>query len=133
MLSLLVVATLSAEPEVNVRLLEGESFVGRLAELSPANATVETAAGSKQIATAKLMWVELSSASSTDKPTIWIDLLDGSRLCAIGYTAAKGQARVELATRQTVEIPTRAIEAVRFHQQSPELAAQWREIAASKT
>ena len=78
LLSLLVVTALSAEPEVNVRPLEGESFSGRLAELSPAKATVETAAGSKHIATAKLMWIELPSASPADKPTIWIDLLDGS-------------------------------------------------------
>jgi len=132
LLSLTLIAALAAEPEVHVRPLEGENLTGRLVELSATKAVVKTANGQQDLATAKLMWVEFPAASPADKPTIWVELLDGSRLGAVGYTAAQGKAHIELATRQKVEIPTRAIRTVLFHQQTPELAAQWRDIVSSK-
>src|SRR5262245_14390498 len=77
------------------------------------------------------MWVEFPVASGAPKPTIWIELLDGSRVHATGYTAAEGKARIELTTGQIVEAPTRSVHTVRFNQQTPELATQWREITSS--
>jgi len=132
LISLTVIAALAAEPEVNVRPLEGESFTGRLVELSAAKAVIKTSGGQQGLTTAKLMWMEFTAASPADKPTIWVELLDGSRLSAVAFAAAQGKAQIELATRQKVEIPTRAIHTVRFHQQTPELAAQWAEIVSSK-
>jgi len=130
-LSLLALTALAAPPEATVRPLEGDSVKGRLTALSAAKVSLETPAGPQQFNTAKLMWIELPATAVVNKPAIWIDLLDGSRLVATTYTAAEGKARVSLATGQTIEVPTRSVHTVRFHQQTPELAAQWREIIAS--
>jgi NPCBM/NEW2 domain-containing protein len=131
LLSLLSVAALAAEPEAALRPLDGESVKGRLIELSASKVTLETSAGRQQVDSSKLMWVELSPTTAAATVTTWIELLDGSRLHASGYTAAEGKARIELATGQSIEIPTRSIHTVRFQQQSPELAVQWREITSS--
>ena len=95
-----------------------------------AGAKIDTSSGPQQLEISKLMWIELPAAAS-QKVTIWIDLLDGSRLHAVSYTVSDGKARIGLATGQTVELPTRSIHTVRFHQQTPELATQWREITSS--
>jgi NPCBM/NEW2 domain-containing protein len=127
---LLIASAVAVGPEVAVRPLEGESSHGRLVELSPKALKIETAAGQQQFETSKLMWVECPTAPA-QKVTIWIDLLDGSRLHAVAYTAADGKARIGLATGQTIDLPTRSIHTVRFRQQIPELATQWREITSS--
>ena len=83
--------------------------------------------------TAKLMWIELPAAPAADKATIWIELLDGSRAAAAWLHGRRRARPVSTwLPGQTLEIPTRAIHAVRFRQQTPELAAQWREITSSK-
>lgn len=130
LLSVVAATALAVVPEVTVRPLEGPSVAGRLTELSPKSLNLETSAGPQQLETSKLMWIELP-ATGSQKVTIWIDLLDGSRLHAASYTVADGKARVRLATGQSVELPTRSIHTVRFCQQSPELATQWREITSS--
>src|SRR5205085_1887285 len=61
-----------------------------------------------------------------------IDLLDGSKIAANSFVATGGVARVNVAGRPPLEIPTRAIHTVRFRQQTPELALQWREITSSQ-
>jgi hypothetical protein len=135
-LSLVALSLLAAPPEVTLRPLEGESTRGRLVELSGKQFTFQTkASGAKaemeQGETSKLMWIELPAAVSAAKASEWIELLDGSRLQVAGYTAAEGKSQVQLTTGQTIELPTRAVHSVRFREESPELAAQWRTIAAS--
>lgn len=131
LLSLIAFAALAAEPEVVVRPLNGDSIKGRLTELSATKVVVQTPAGTKEFPTSKLMWVEFPAATAAAKASIWIDLLDGSKLAAISFAAADGKAQVGLPTRQTIEIPTRAIHTVRFREQTPELTVQWREITSS--
>jgi hypothetical protein len=128
---LLAFTALAADPEVTVRPLDGESLKGRLTELSADKVVVATAVGSRELETAKLMWVEWPALSVAVKPNIWIELHDGSRLAAVTYSASDGKARIGLTTGQAIEISTRAIHTVRFHAQTPELAVQWREITAS--
>jgi NPCBM/NEW2 domain len=77
------------------------------------------------------MWLDLAASPAAAKPTVWIEMLDGSRMAAAAYGAAEGKARITLATGQTIEAPTRTIHAVRFHPPAPELAVQWREITSS--
>jgi hypothetical protein len=130
-LSLLVLSALAADADVTVRPLVGDSVKGKLAELSAEKVTLQTSDGPQRLETSKLMWIELPAAGNVPKPTIWIDLLDGSRVHASGYTAANGKARITLPTRQIIEVPTRSVRTVRFNQQTPELATQWREITSS--
>ncbi|MBW8884926.1 MAG: hypothetical protein JF612_09170, partial [Planctomycetia bacterium] len=137
LLSLLALAAFAADPVVEVRPLAGESLSGRLKELSASSAVIATATGEQQIATAKLMWLQWSAPVAaekppTDKATTWIDLRDGSRLAATSYAASDGKAQIIIGSRPPIEIPTRAIHAVRFRQQPPELAGQWREITSSQ-
>lgn len=131
LLSLLYLASLPAAPEVTLRPLEGDSLTGRLTSLGSKQLALETKTGEASWETSRLMWIEMPQAASSQKPSVWVDLVDGSRLQVAGYTASAGTARLELTTGQTVEMPTRAIHTVRFREQSPELAAQWRGITAS--
>jgi hypothetical protein len=136
-LSLVALSLLAAPPEVTLRPLEGESTSGRLTELSGKQLTLQAKGGTNkseaaQWDTAKLMWIELPAAGTAAKPSVWIELLDGSRLQVSGYTAAEGKSQIQLTTGQTIELPTRAVHSIRFRDESPELAAQWRSIAASQ-
>jgi hypothetical protein len=91
---------------------------------------VDTPAGPKQFAASDLLGVELAATRPADKPAVWIELLDGSKLMAATYTAAAGKASVLLVGGVTVDMPTRSIHSVRYRQQETELAQQWREIVA---
>jgi hypothetical protein len=119
LITLLTLTALAAAPEVKVRPLDGEALAGRLLELSAAQVIVETKSGPHLLPAASVMWVELPAASPANKPAVWIELLDGSRVVAAGYSAAAGKASIELLTGQTVEVATRAIRTVRFRPQTP--------------
>jgi hypothetical protein len=106
--------------------------MGRITELSATKAVLQTSAGPQEIATSKLMWLQWPATAPAEKPSVWIDLVDGSKLAATGYTAADGTSQIPIGSRPPIEIPTRAIQTIRFRQQPPELADQWREIASSK-
>jgi hypothetical protein len=113
--------------------LSGENLRGRLTALSSGKITVDTAGGPQTLAAADTMWLDFPpSEPLVEKPSIWIEMLDGSKLQGTSYTAAAGKAKIDLLSGLTIEVPTRSIRAVRFRQQStPELAGQWREIAGS--
>src|SRR5207245_1056578 len=114
LLALITFTALTAEPEVEVRPLAGESVTGRLTELSAKKAAVDTASGSREFECSKLMWIQVPGIAPAEKPTIWIDLLDGSKVAATSFVAAEGAARITVAGRPPLEIPTRSIHAVRF-------------------
>jgi hypothetical protein len=131
-LSLIALSALAAGPQVAVRPLEGATSKGVLSQLTADKITIETPSGLQPFAAAQVMWVEFPAASTTEKPAVWVELLDGSKLMALRYTTAGGKAQVQLTSGQKIEIATRSIRHVRFReQQTPELAAQWREILAT--
>ena len=131
-LSIAVLTAVAADSSAAVRPLEGDSVKGKVVELSATKVVVKTSTGPRELPTSQLMWVEWPAASPLDKPSVWLELLDGSRLAAKSFTSSGGQARIELASEQTIELPTRTIHTVRFRQQDkPELAVQWREITSS--
>ena len=118
--------------DAQVRPLSGETLEGKIIQLTAEQVVVETKDGPKSISTTELMAVEFTQAKPTEKPTVWIDLVDGSRLVATSYAVTSGKASVDLIGGWTVEIPTRSITSVRFRQQDADLARQWREILAEK-
>jgi len=132
LLSLLTFTALAVGPEVEVRPLVGDTVNGRLKELSATKIVVATPSGQQEISTDKLMWLQWPTATAAEKPSVWIDLEDGSKLAATSYTAEDGKAQITIGSRPPIEIPTRVIHAVRFRQQPPELAVQWREITSSQ-
>jgi NPCBM/NEW2 domain len=131
LLSLVALIALATPPEVTLRPLVGESWHGRLQAISATTVQVETSSGPRELAAGQVMWLDFPAGSTASKPTLWIELLDGSRLAAVAYAAADGKARITLATDQSIDVATRAIHWVRFYQQTPELAIQWRQIASS--
>lgn len=129
---LVLTAALAAGADATVKPLAGESQQGELTALSATNVTVRSAGGEKSLPARELMWVELAEPLSDAKATIWIELLDGSRLNAVGYSVAGGKSKIELTSGQTAELPTRSIRSVRFREQDELVAQQWREILAGQ-
>jgi len=62
-------------------------------------------------------------------PAAWITLVDDSVLLAKAYTVNGTQARVTLLAGDEIEVPTRAIDNVRFREHSGALVEQWTDIA----
>ena len=123
--------SLYAGPAATVIPLAGESVTGQLSSLNVDQVVAETAAGTRKFAGSDLLAVEFSTAKPADKPTVWVELLDGSKLLATAYTVASGKANAVLVGGVMVEIPTRSIHSVRFRQQDTQLSDQWREIVAA--
>jgi hypothetical protein len=128
--TLLTLATLGAD--ITVQPLAGEPVRGRLSALSVDSIAVETNAGLRTLATSEVLDLQLPAERLLDKPTVWVELLDGSKLLAEGYTAAAGKASVQLVGGPKVEIPTRSIVSVRLRQQDADLATQWKTIISAE-
>lgn len=132
LLTLIALAGPALAADAKIKLLAGEGPAGQIVAATADKITVRDSAGEKSIPAAELMWVELPHSPADTKPSVWIELLDGSRLAAESYTAASGQAKIELTSGQTVTAATRAIKFVRFRAPDPALAGQWREILESQ-
>lgn len=61
----------------------------------------------------------------------WVEMTDGSRILGQSYSTAGGRATIVQDDRRTLAVPTDAIRAVRLKPMSPELTAQWNQVAAS--
>lgn len=123
-------AALSAQPDVSVKMLAGGGAKGRLESLSATGVVVATGGGSESVPAAEILWLDFGR-SPVGKPAVWIELDDGSRVHASAFTSSAASAQITLAGGGAVDLPKQAVRSVRFFQQSPELAVQWREITSS--
>ncbi len=131
-LSVLGVCGVGAE----VKPLAGPSIRGELIELTPETVVVQTGSGQQNLDVAGL-WEVIPDAEAgevEDTPSVWVELVDGSRLCALQYTVTGGAAVVHLTTGEQVSLRTRSIHAVqlRDHSGSPDVAGQWKRIVSDK-
>jgi hypothetical protein len=131
-LALAADVVVAADADVTVRPLTGETVKGKLVELSEQQVSIALSPENRTFAASDLLAIEFAAAKVADKPTVWVDLLDGSKLLALGYEVSAGKASVRLVGGQMVEIPTRSIHAARFRQQDNELAQAWREIVLAE-
>jgi hypothetical protein len=135
MLNLIVALTALAvaapQAEVKVKTLAGEALIGRLEQLTSAEAKIATDAGARVLAREELLSIDGELLHKTEKPLVWIELVDGSQLLANEFGTASGKATIELLGGRRVEIPTRSIISVRFRAQDAALAEQWRAITAA--
>src|SRR5258706_9208031 len=115
----------AAGPDVTVEPLEGKPIAGRLTELSAEKLVIETAAGPQALAPKELQSVQLGGIPVSERPQIWADLVDGSLLVGRSYQSAGGKASLETISGEKLDLPPRAVRAIRFQSQSPEIAAQW--------
>lgn len=114
--------------EVTVEPLEGQPVHGRLVELSGERVVIEDSGGLKTLDPKQLQTVELAGVPVSERPQVWVDLIDGSLLPGRTFQSAGGKANLETLQGERVEISTRSVRAVRFQLQSPEIAAQWQEL-----
>lgn len=129
----LLTAALAAGPQFNVEAA-GKTLTGSLAELSAEHITLATAAGPVAVPTAQAAQVSPQSppAAPAERPTCWIELVDGSLLAARSYTAKEGEATVAIGAGASVQIPTRSVAVVRFKDHSGPIAEQWEEIVGTE-
>jgi len=131
---LLFTAVLAAPAEFQLSTLDGRTVAGRLEQLSADEVTLETPAGAQAFAVKDLLDLSTQApqAPTQPKPAATILLVDGSMLLASGYGVAGGKVRAELLGGGTAEMPTSAVQSVRFGQQDPKFAQQWSQIASGK-
>ncbi len=128
----LVVSVLcGAQPGVEVRTAQGESFSGTLAELDNHRLAIHTAKGQVGWKLSQLTRVVLSGTSEpTNPPAVSVELIDGTQIAGESVTTESGKARIKLADSQLIEVPTDNIHWLRFVPPSDALAAQWSKIVA---
>jgi hypothetical protein len=130
MLKLLITILLVAAPSFDVAVSDGPAMQGRLVELSPKQAVVETTTGRANVPTEKLVAIRPAEKSNGEnmKPAIWVELTDGSLLAGQEYRVHDRHAEVSLAGGGMARVPTRAVAHVRLQEQSEKQAEQWSEI-----
>jgi hypothetical protein len=132
LLTLAALIGLSADTDARIKPLAGESMEGQVQVLTAEQVVFASPGGDKSFAAADLMSVDFDRSPATDKPNIWVELLDGSKLNALNYGVTSGKAKIELTSGETVEVARRSIASVRFREQDAALADQWREILQAK-
>ncbi len=134
-LPLILLSALSAPPQFDVQLLDGAKVSGALAGWTEKQVVVETAAGRRELDVAKVASVAAHGlpAKSATKPSVWVDLADGSRLAAAEYTTEKGRAKIALVpANEVLEIPTADVDAVRIQPESEATSIEWSRIHGKK-
>ena len=117
MISLLLSAALATgAAEFEARTIDGQSAVGRIAQLNAQQLVLETGAGPTTFALNTLAGLTRKPAAATAdrKLAIHVELIDQSLLAISGYTVRGGVAQLELSGGAKLEVPTRAIRWVRF-------------------
>jgi hypothetical protein len=136
MLTLLLAPLLiAAGPEFQVQTLDGRALSGSIVELTGEQLVLQTADAPVTLPTSALLSVAPAKkpAASGDRPGAWVELTDGTQLVADDFRLRSSKARVRLPGGGDVEVPQKAIAAVRLKSQDPAQAAQWEEIRAAQT
>lgn len=127
---LLLAALLAAPPEAQVQTLAGQSVTGVLASVTADKVVLSTTSGDQSFAMKDLLTVTLpAEVKSADKDAVTVSLADGSALVAKTFTVQGDSAVLQLADGAEAKAPTRAIDSVRYREQSPAILEQWNEIA----
>jgi NPCBM/NEW2 domain-containing protein len=138
MLNLLLSAALvTSAAEFEVQTVDGQSAVGRIAQLNAQQLVLETSGGPSTFATSALAGLTRKPMppAADRKLAIQVELVDQSLLAASGYTVRGGMAQLVLTGGAKLEVPTRAIRWVRFvaaTDADEKLTKQWSEITETK-
>lgn len=121
---------------VDVKPLAGPTVQGELIGIG-ADSIIVQSGGAEQRLDRTGLW-ELTpttpAGDSTDLPSVWVDLVDGSRIHGKQFTATGGTATVHLLGGENLTIRTRLIHAVRLksHSGATKIADRWQEIISEK-
>lgn len=132
-LLLTLALALSAGTDFQLQTTDGQTYYGELAGLDARGVDFQTPQKKLTIPLGRLSDISRVTKPQPPaaRPTVWIELVDGSQLVGQRYTVADRQATLELGSKQTLELPTAIIADVRFQQLEGDLAAQWAKISAS--
>jgi hypothetical protein len=120
-------------PQFEALTLDGQTLAGPLGELGANRLTIQTQQGPVAVPIEKL--VKLSrkhepSAAAADG--ICVQCRDGSLVLARHYTARGDRASLTLLGGQVLELPLRAVLAVRLQRDSGPVAAEWKHLLKTK-
>jgi len=129
---LILGAVVTGAVDVEVDLLNGDSHSGRLISITSKQLQIEGADGPQPVSIDDLLSITPGSkaAPTHQAPGVWVELLDGSQIQALGFTTASGKSATPLLTGGSAGIDVRGIFSVRLKKQengSP-LQKRWEEL-----
>ncbi len=135
MLAALLLSLMAAgPPAVQVQTLSGETVIGTLLELGPQQIGLETTHGRVTLETERVVALSPAEApaAAAGEPAAWVDLADGSSLVAASISSAGGTIRLGLGGDRSIELPSRAVVAVRLQAHADTSAAEWARLQESE-
>lgn len=131
MMNILLLTLLGAAVEFEASGPAGPAARGELLQFSSEKVVLKTAEGLREIPTSQLVRIAQPGVLpvSAEPISVWAQLLDGSRLLGKSFVTVDGRARIGLVPDSVGEVPTALLQSVRLKPMSPEMTAQWDEIA----
>jgi NPCBM/NEW2 domain len=114
--------------EVTVEPLEGQPLHGRLVELSAERIVIENPSGPQTLDPKQLQSLDFGGVLVSERPLVWVDLIDGSLLPSRSFQSSGGKATLDTLQGERMDISSRSIRAVRFQLQTPEIVLQWQDL-----
>lgn len=135
MLPLLIAALLTAAPlDVDATTLDERAVHGELHAITADALVIKSSAGEVSLPLAKLQNVvpAPAPANSTLKPSLWIDLTDGSRLPISTFVVKGGKASATLLGGQQLELPVAKLRRVQLLAHDDAISKLWNDVTAAK-
>jgi hypothetical protein len=127
---LLLAAVLAAPVDAQVQTLAGQTVTGAIVRVTEDKVVLSTAAGEQSFAMKDLLTVTLpAEVKPAEKDAVTVSLSDGSTLVAKSFTAKGDESTLQLADGAEAKAPTRAIDAVRYREQTGAIVEQWNDVA----
>lgn len=129
----ILLAILAATVEFDAVGIDGSTVRGELREFTAEKCVLATTSGERTLPTAQLVRIAQSGTSPVDRTAggAWVRFADGSRLVGRSYETKNGQATIGIDGGAQVVAPIHTVRWVRFKGLSPEMTAQWEQIAES--
>lgn len=129
----ILTAALAANSDFQLQTTDGQTYYGELTGVDAQGVAFQTPQKRLTIPLGRLSDVSrvTKPRPPAARPTVWIELVDGSQLIGQHYTVADRRAKLQLTSDQTLELPTAIIADVRVQQLDGDLASQWAKITAN--
>lgn len=141
MFAYLFLAIAVSAPDFDVQTSTGETLTGPILELSAERVVIgQVISGqpdkNRVLGVSEVLSIAPHAApapfeSQHDHPDIQIELADSTLLAAATFAMDNSEASISLAGGGSLKLPSRSMVAVRFKEQPPEVAAQWKRLAAA--
>lgn len=130
-LATLILLQVPTSMDVAVQPLSGVKQAGALVALDSQSVAVEIDGKRRAYDIRDLLTlvVDKTDVAAMEEATVFVVLVDGSRILGSGYRVKDRTAEIQIGTR-SVPIETRNIHTVRFHAPTDALDTQWKEIVA---